>query len=459
MRHSRKVLVSIFCFALSGCFEGLHAPRCRTLADCPVDQGYTSCEDGYCLRSSGCNQTAPIPGDGCCPPIELDRTADTDCLVLDVDFGVGTMLTTPATDAAGALFITGVGLDPAGGKAVMLWKVALSGTVSGPVKVGPGSFALPALVSRGSDVYVAYQDAVMRYAAADLSERDVVPSASPVGGLAATGGQPLQVVAWPEAGGRVVLYDETTERLAMVFDLADMLSEPDLGSDAFLAPVVSGSGRRLFVATAGGRLFGVEVGADPLGPTAYQATGRAFAGPPVEWAGRVFVAVGDGTLRAYRERDHAFEETWSATLGDVATGPLLVDETGAVIAMLGNGDVMRIRDRDTRGEATVVARLGDEMAGWAPILTSRPRLLAVLASRETLVSAWEDADGTWHKGLRFDLPSGAVAAPTLSRGRVLVAMASGRLAGWVLPEDLPVSGFPTGGGDAGNTRKVRKPAP
>ncbi len=459
MRHAMTILVSSLCLAGYGCFEGLHAPKCRTLADCPVGQGYTSCEDGYCLRSTGCNQTAPLPGDGCCPPVELDRTADTDCLVLDIDLGAGTMLATPATDPTGAIFATGVALDPAGGKAVMLWKVAPSGAVTGPVKVGRGSTALPALVSRGSDVYVAFQDGVMRYAAADLSERAVIPSVTPVGGLAATGGQPLQVVAWPATSGRVVLYDETGERPTMDLDLADVLSDPGLGSDAFLPPVVSGSGRRVLVATEGGRLVGVEVGANPLGPTAYRATGLAFAGPPVEWAGRAFVAVADGTVRAYREREHAFEETWSATLGDVATGPLLVDDTGAVIAVLRNGDVVRLRDRETSGEATVVARLGDEVAGWAPMLTARPRLLAVSSSRATVVSAWEDADGTWRKGLRFDLPSGAVAAPTLSRGRVLVVMASGRLAGWALPEDLPVSGFPTGGGDAGNARKVLRPAP
>ncbi len=454
-----KVLVSVVCVALSGCFEGLHAPRCRTLADCPVDQGYTSCEDGYCLRSSGCNQTAPIPGDGCCPPIELDRTGDTDCLVLDVDLGEGTALATPAADAAGSLFVAGVGLDPAGGKVVMLWKVSPAGAVTGPVTVGPGSVALPALVSRGSDVYVAFQDGVMRYAAADLSERAVIPSATPVEGLAATGGNPLQVVAWPAAGGRVILYDETGGRPTMVLDLADVLSDPDLGSDAFLAPVVSGSGRRLFVATAGGRLIGIEVGANPLGPTAYRATDLTFVGPPVEWAGRVFVAAGDGTLRAYRERDHAFEETWSVTLDDVAPGPLLVDDTGAVIAVLRNGDVVQVRDRDTSGEPTVVARLGDKMADWAPLLTSKPRLLAVTSSRGTLVSAWEDADGVWHKGLRFDLPSAAIAAPTLSHGRVLVATASGHVAGWALSEDLPVVGFPTGGGDAGNARKVLQPVP
>ncbi len=459
MRDSMKVLVVISCLALSGCFEGLHAPRCRTLADCPVDQGYTSCEDGYCLRSSGCDQTAPIPGDGCCPPIELDRTADTDCLVLDVDFGAGTALTMPATDPTGAILVAGTGLDPGGGKAVMLWRVASSGAVTGPVKVGPGSFALPALVSRGSDVYVAFQDGVMRYSATELSERAVIPSASPMAGLAATGSQPLPIVAWPASGGRVVLYDETGARSTMVLELAEALSDPGLRAETFLAPVVSDSGRRMYLATAGGRLVGVEVGANPLGPTAHRATGLAFTGAPVAWAGRVFVAASDGTLRAYRERDHAFEEAWSASLGGVATGALLLDDTGAVIAVLRNGDIVRVSDRDTRGEVTTLARLGEETGDWAPVLTTRPRILALAASGGAVVSVRGDADGSWRKGLRFDLPSAAVASPTLSRGRLLVAMASGRVAGWALPEDLPASGFPLGGGDAGSARKVLKPAP
>ncbi len=443
----------------ASCFEGLHAPKCQTLADCPVDQGYTSCEDGYCLKTTACNQTAPIPKDGCCPPVEVDRTEDTDCLLLDVDLGAGTVLTSPAADLEGALFLAGVGLDPAGGKSVLLWKVLASGTIKGPVKVGPGSTALPALVSRGTDVYVAFEAGVMRYAAADLSERAVAPSPRPVGGLAATGGTPLSLVAWPAADGKIVLYDETGGRPTQFADLAKVVSDPEIASDTFLAPVVSGSGRRVYVATAGGRLVAVEVGRDPLGPTAYLATGLAFAGPPVEWAGRVFLACGDNKVRAYREREYTFEEAWSAPLSGPPTGPLLVDDSGIVVALQRNGEVVHIRDRGTSAEVAVVARLGEEVAGFSPLLTTRPRILAVSASRGSVLSAWADADGIWHRGLRFDLPSSAVGPPVLSGGRILVPMGSGHLAGWALPEDLPTLGYAASGGDAGQTRKVTATKP
>lgn len=457
MNRQPYVAVWIAGLVTMACFEGLHAPRCKTLADCPVDQGYTSCEDGYCFRSSVCNQTAPIPGDGCCPPVEVDRTPDTDCLVLDADLGTGTVLSTPASIPSGALFVAGLALDPSAGTVVNLFKVSLSGQVEGWKRVGPASRAWPALVSRDSDVYVAYRDGVMRYAAADLSERAVIPSRSPAGDLASTQGNPLQVVAWPTEGGGVVLYDESGAFPAWFLDLPKVLSDPPLAADTFLPSVISGSGRRLFLATSGGRLIGVEIGANPLGPTAYSATGLTFLGAPVEWAGRVFVAVADGTLRAWRERDHAFEEMWRVTLGNMASGPLLVDQSGFVVAALRNGDIVKIADRDTRAEVTVLLRFDEGLAGWAPILTSRPRLLAISAGGNAVVSAWADADGTWRKGLRFDFPSTVVTAPALSLGRLLVGMASGHLAGWALQEDLPGNGFPCSGGDAGNSRRVSRP--
>jgi len=389
--------------------------------------------------------------------VEQDRTADTDCLVLDFDAGPSTTLLSPAADASGNLYVLGSTLDEPAGSWLSLWRLSASGAVQGPLLVGRGTEFLPPMVVQDR-LYVAFSDGVMRYATGDLSEQGVIPAVGPQAALAATGGSPLAIVAVPVKGGKLVLYDETETRSWTPLDLPTALRDPGLASDRWLPPVISGSGRRLYLATAAGRLVGVEIGKNPVGPTASLATGRGFLSAPVEWGGRVFGILDDSTLRAYREQDQTFEEVWSVTLAATPAGGLLVNPDGAVVLALTNGDVVQVTDRGSSAEVVVLVRFAEGLGPYGLIWSARPRLLALTASSPAMVSAVRSEDGGWAPGLRFDLSSAVTAAPILAGGRLLVPLASGRLRGWALPEGVPGVGFVLAGGDAGGTRRVRSPA-
>lgn len=439
---------------LSACFENIHAPRCRTLADCPVDQGYTSCEDGYCFRGPGCNRSAPIPGDGCCPTIEGDRTPDSDCILLDIFLEGAIQVTTPASDSSGTMFVAGLVINEVGGKLVTLWKIS-EATVSS-VTVGKGAHAIPALLSERNFVYVGFEEGVLVYDAVDLSERAVIPSQAPVGGLASTRGKPLHVVAWPTVGQEVVVYDESQSFQTQYFDLKKATRDPELAGDEIFAPIVSESGRRLILATKGGRIGGVEVGGNPMGPKAYKATGLGFVGPPVERAGRIYVACSDNTVRCFTEVGSSYEETWITPLPGRPVGPMLVDSEGGILVALREGKVIRLWDRLSDAETVVLGEFDVELAPLSPLLTVRPRIVAIAGNMARVASVYAAEGGKWNTGFWFDLPATAVGSPTLVFGRLIVPVAGGRLFGVVLSEDLPGRGFPCAGGDLGNSRKMMK---
>ena len=194
---------------LTGCFSEAAVPSCDTLADCPAGQGYTGCLDGWCYRSEACESRPAVAGDGCCPAVEGDRTADIDCLLRDEPLSC-TDPAGPTIDDDGDMFVSCVMLSGEGDMSVAVRRLDTDGVLSVPLVVGPGTTALPPVMGSGDTVFVAAAAGVVRYHTLNLSVVHSFNITTPVGPLASNRGadSPRKVVAWPASDGRVNIWDE-----------------------------------------------------------------------------------------------------------------------------------------------------------------------------------------------------------------------------------------------------------
>ncbi|MBL6974449.1 MAG: hypothetical protein ISR64_01835 [Deltaproteobacteria bacterium] len=452
--------------AAAGCIKSIDAPECVILADCPPDEAYNSCEDGYCFKEGKCAQAGFKPNDSCCPPMEGDRTGDTDCLVMAEYFG--DQVSVPAFDAQGNLFVTYASLDPDKGSMVLLERLAPADLQSNPVnrpvpvEVGPGASTLAPMITRNVSVYAAFDGGVNRYDAETLDLVAGIESKAPEGGLAFASNGGRSVVAWPTAGGVVVTYDEDGGSVVS-HDLVEILNAPPLAKAHFHAPVISGNGHRLYVTADSGHLVAVEVGVDPLGPVASLVLPSLPAGPPVESGGRVFVVTANNFLTAYRANDDfSFDFKWQYNLGGPCAGRPLLDAGGDLVLARRNGRVLVIRDFDSKGSMVGEGDFGEPLADTTPLLTDHPRLVALGdggLSVLSLLRADDNGTITLSEGLRFDLEFPTTASPTVRSGRLILPLTSSwRLLAWTLAdESLPLTGFPRDGGFADNTNQVIPP--
>ena len=461
MRHPAWPAIAA-CALVAGCFTRVETYNCNKLADCPA--GYAACEDGMCFnKASTCAQALPEAGDGCCAVTEGDRSADLDCLVVDLALGART-LAVPASDDQGWLFVTGEVVDSTGKAGINLWRVTPSGQAGGHVHVGDGSQVLPALLSAAGWVYAAFDQGVMRYQQ-DLGEKDVVASGRPVGGLVGTGDASRPLVVWVTDGGLLEFYDEKGG-----YAIEQKLpADQDLGGGEAFAPVVSGNGRRMYVAWKSGILLALEVKQNPLGPVAKVDLTKALSGDvgsdplgppvaaPVETGGLVIVPVGGGKLVAFHESSGEMTRRWVLELGGDIAGRPLVDSRGDVVVALRDGGVRLVHDDDTFGKVAAMGSFATALADLSPVIGETGRITAVAASGRRLVTMLRTearAGTTFQPGLFFDVPVDIATPLALSSKRVLYGTASAHVAAWLFPEDLAAAGFAKDGADAGGTGRV-----
>lgn len=459
---STRLILSLLLAAGTGCIQSIDAPGCLTLADCPADEGYNSCEDGYCFKAGKCAQAGFKPDDACCPPVEGDRSGDNDCLVL-AEY-IGNQVTIPTFDAKGNLYITFTHLDETFGTMVKLERLtpedlqAMPVQHAVPIVVGKGEAPLPAMVTRNATVYASYDGGVNRYTAETLELQTGIESPRPQGGLAFTANGPRSIVAWPAAGGQVVIYDEDGDT-TVNHDLPALLKAPEMAQSRFLAPVLSGNGRRLYVVNDGGHLVALEVGINPLGPVASTVLPALPAGPPVESGGRIFLCTVDDRMLAYRENsEFGFDLKWELDLGSTCAGRPLLDGFGDLVVALLDGRAKVIRDFDSEGSLVGEGHFGQGLAAVTPMLTDRYRVVALGAGGDRVLSLLRtDEAGSigFSEGLSFDLEFPTTASPSLADSRLFLPLTSSlRLLAWTLPEELPASGYPREGGYAENTNQV-----
>jgi hypothetical protein len=435
--------------SVASCYSDVQAPECVTLADCP--SGYTSCEEGFCFKAPGvCDPDRPVPGDGCCSETEGDRSADTDCMTMDLDLEAVT-LTTPASDGVGGWFVSGTRIDAAGASWTYVWKVGDTGEVVERVKVGGAQRTVPAVVSGGGSVYASYDLGVVRLDQS-LAQGDLVLSGRPAGGLCATPDPYRPLVVWVTEGGRLFFYDED-ESLPIEMEMPE-----SLGRGEAFAPVVSGNGRRMYVAWKSGVLLAVEVKVNPLQPIAVATVEGGTAGPPIESGGVVFVPLAGGKLAAYHVEGSQIALRWTLSLGGDVAGRVLSDESGALVAVLRDGGVRVVRDQGDIGKLEALGSFGEALADVPPLLASGGRIVAIAEGGGSVVSmrASDGAAGTaWVAGVRFDAPVPVATPLALASKRLVYGTASGRLAAWLFPDDLAEAGFAKDGGDAKNRGAVR----
>jgi hypothetical protein len=438
---------------LVACYDGIDVPRCTILSDCPPDLGYTACEDGYCFKSGRCDHAQPVPGDGCCPPAEADRTGDTDCLSHDLDVGARPV-SRPAADDDGALFVTGLGQDPSGRTSIVLRRLDPGGFLSLPVFVGPGNAVLPPTVSRGRSVMVAWADGVTIYQSRTLAPLATVPGSTPAGGLVCTDGRTggRAIAGWPTVDGRVVLYDEDRD-VALTLDVG-----PDPGARSeVLPPVVSGLGRRMLVLWRSGLLVSLEVANSPLGPVALKTMDGPVPVGPIEVDGTIYVVDGANRLMALVEDERRFETRWIMELGGLPVGGLLAAPDGVIVVALSDGNVLRIRDLGDRGVVVSSDGFGQDLSDRWPVLCESGRVSALSASGRKILSLVRiDEPGSlrFEPGLHFEVPVEASSDPVLFGSRLLFGTASGRLTGWEIPDRLAAGRFPQAGAGVGNTGRT-----
>lgn len=443
--------------ALPACFQEIEAPTCRTLADCPAGKGYTACEDGRCFEAGRCDGARPSPGDGCCSAIEGDRSADTDCLVADIDLECREPAG-PVIDPEGVLHVTCRSLE-AGVSSVILRRVRPDGTVWPATLVGSADLILPPVVSRSVHVYAAFAGGVARYDAASGELVDRVASDAPVGGLASTGGGPSMhsVVGWPTASGAVVLYDEDRQ-VPGVYTAGPRTK----GQNRAFPPTVSAGGRRLFVLWVDGTLWGLETVANPAGPVSSAMLPGKPVAAPVEVDGRVYVALEGGRLLSLIERAPDFDTAWVTDLDGEVAGGLLVDPSGAIVVVLASGAVAVVRDLVDRGSLVGRGDLGTAVGAVHPLLGEAPRVVAVTLDGRGVRSLLRREEGggiSFDPGLSFDVPVAIVGSPLLAGRQLWFATESGRLVAWQFHDDPPAGRFVRAGADASGSGRTSPMVP
>ncbi len=437
-----------------GCYHNIDVPRCATLADCPSGSGYSACEDGYCFMAGQCAGVLPIAGDGCCAVTEGDRTADTDCLVADHLLGCQ-KIAGPVASGAGDLFVTCRSIDAAGSSEVVVRRIEADGTVAQPWVVGPATSLLPPIISRNAGVYAAFHGGVVRYDGSTGNVVRTILSDPPVGGLAAAAAsdESHDVVAWPTASGKVVIYDEN-EGSSAVF------SAPAETGGVWDAFAMTASVRdvplrlRFYLLWKDGTLWSVEPVNNPMGPVASILLDKLPIAPPLGLDGRVYVVVEGGRLECLSERGAVFEQRWTVDLGGPISGGLLVDPTGSIVAVLQSGKVVVVREVGGSGSVVASGEMGGPIGDIYPFLGDAPRVAAVTADGRGLRSVLrQETDGvvTFQTGLSFDVPAQIAGAPLLAWGQLWLATGSGHLVAWKFPDQHPAGRFVRFGADLGGS--------
>jgi hypothetical protein len=432
-QNHRVVLHCLLAVHLAGCFQEIDVPACAALADCPAGPGYAACESGLCFVRGRCDGASPLAGDACCPRTEGDRSADSDCLLLDEPLGMSG-LAAPLALRDGQVLLAGVALDPDGTSRVRVRRLGPDGTLSRAVPIGPGLLASDPAAAGPDVAYVAFRDGVARVHVDGPEVERIVESGVTTGGAAAfrTAGGTFRV-GWPTAAGEAVVYDEASGTRSVLPAVPGGLSDP-----TGFVPVVAGD--RMVFSWRAGAVASVDLAA--IAVASSWESPRPLAAAPVP-VGEVLATLdADRVLRGLVPEGAGFGEAWSRELPGPAAGGPLTGTGDLLLVALRDGRVLAFGARD--GRPAGQADFGASLADLQPVRCPSGRLVAVAsagAGVRTLLPV-DPAAGAYSSGLRFDVPSPITSAPCVAGDRLYVGKASDRLVAWWFPEgpdDVPAS--------------------
>ncbi len=466
-----------------GCIDDITLPACRTLADCPPDEGFRACRHNLCFRQpadpeprgddlasdtgadvavpapdgaaspdAGCGPSAapdPVTPDGCCPPLPADPTADADCRAWSAPAGIEQAAalaiqpgTTPPAERLVAL--AGLGPAPGGGRDLRLALLTLDGQSVAPARaVMRSERVLGPLVTAAGRAYVAGDGGL--YCAG--------PEAA-AGRLLLTAPQALPPAA--DAAGTVVAVDRAGQAFFVRSDdtVADTLELPDAPGGTSPPPVWYGPGGLAIVA-ADTALLGLA--APPVGADAHVQwrmpleAAPSGAGLALSAAGRVVVALADGHLAIFDAQTGAPRA--AARIAAPIEADLLILPADVLVARGGDGVLHGFAlDSDTLQQRFSLAP--DDAPG-RPLLVCADQTLW-LAGATAVRRLTPTPEGAFALDADFTLR----AVPTgrggfgLAAGYWLVptAGAAGPLQAWPVPcSGLGVAPWPKFQRDEGNT--------
>lgn len=439
-----------------GCFSESPLAECDTLADCPVNQGYNACIDGWCYRTQACADRPVVGGDGCCAITEDDRSADTDCLLMDIALSCRDPAG-PSVDSDGNVYVTCLMAQNDGTRNVVLRRLDTSGNLSVPLVAGIGTVAYSPVMGKGSTAIVQFGGGLARFSTQNLADAGGQTSTPAAARLASNGGSDAfrGIGGWPTLDGKVVLIDEEKNIL-----LSYGLPRVDLGAAGAWPPTVSWTGKRMYVTWKAGVLDVVESGSNPLGTLISMNLPALPSGAAIDVDGRIYVPFSDGTLRRYQETTSVrLQEVWSTVIfsgvGQSVVN-LLIDDDGLIIAVSESGDVQVVKDMDGFGSVVATGSFGTPLSSVHPVLGDSGRVIAASDSGR-IVSVLVDVDsGVVTPALGFNVPSIPASDLILLDEVLMYVSETGSLMSWSYPA-VPAGRWSRSGANQGSTGRTARP--
>ncbi|HOU53889.1 MAG TPA: hypothetical protein PLQ97_08160 [Myxococcota bacterium] len=429
----RKVLF-LLALAPCGCFADLTVPSCATLADCPAE--YTACTHAHCFfRNTGCEEAAPVSGDGCCTGWETDRSRDPDCRTFDRTLEVSEFSLPAVRSSDGMLFFHARSSRDG---LVHLLQVSAQGDLAWDLPLGSPEVLLPPLLWDDATLLSPIATGIQVVDVARRQAVDLVPSpAAPATPLGASD----DGVAWVDQEGTLHLH-----RLASGL----RLRIPGMGDR--LPPAWSRQAETFLVVRSDGLLQGIS----PRATTAADAVtgsldlGTPIATSPVILGDRGLVATTSGLLVAVSLGDRPWQQAWQANLGGPIGSPPLVDSRGHILVVRQDGTLFVVQEHEGQGMVTASTPLPGGAGTSFLAVTDGGRLVYFQQGRLRSLLVQQQGGGiTFSEGFS-DAFEASRGIPTLVERRIVLALDTGHLLGIVSPEGPDSGPWPRPLGDEAN---------
>jgi len=419
--------------AQGGCFTDLAVPSCGTPADCPAE--YTACSHAHCFfRNTGCEQAAPVSGDGCCSGWEADRTEDRDCRTFDLTLEA-TEFSLPAIRSSDGMLFLHARSSRDG--LIHLLQVSSRGDLLWDLPLGPSDLLLPPLLWDDGTLMSPVGTGVQVVDATRRQAVNLLSSPAPAAPLCAAG----DLLAWVDREGSVHLYRPATDRRIRLAKEGDGLPPVHVRQAAMLlVPRLDGSLRGL----------SPEATSEADARTGSLDLGTPLSGPPAVTGDRVLMPTATGTLVAVSLTGSPWRQAWQVDLGGPVRAPPLVDSRGRILAVREDGTLFVIRETGEQGAVAGSHPLPGAGSETSLLVGETGRLLYVLGGRLRSLLLREDGGGvTFGEGFSLAV-GGQRGLPSLVERRLVLALDNGHLVGLVSHEESDPGSWPRPFGDGAN---------